>query len=612
MNKTLKATKLKDYIIEPIKTGYSNKWEGHHATNPCLVRLKNDPRIFLGYRAGGYEDFYWVNGWDVWASHLGLAILDESRHKVAYRLPLPIMTIVRNVELPKNAEEFKKYCQKHRDDVLILHDFRFFEYHDNLYVIYHESSILDVWDCVVRMPVRTFLEKIERSLALMKQPTEKIVTQWHDLWWKEGTWLPAGINGTNRIFGSPVIKEDIIYFEKPDGMLQMCHRPLCDATAVLDVGTKLYADRTSDGFTEYGVFETCIRPGYKDNSHLGNNGMPTRAKIGDADVYIDITHGCWDRMISDENCNERHILYYPYLRVKDYHTADVLYYSEEPILDYDQDWKEYTQEGEWVSKNAALDGVMFAGGQIEAVPGKNGLDDTFFAYVGVGDTAVAVMKFTLRQLLPNAVIADIMARDKKKNISDAGSIQKNTYFFDASVNGWNWKLENDTKRNRINIIRSLNIDGAIETAVRPVYTAPGYFDADAMFFDGHTVAYLPDVGWAVAYKGIRWDQESGHRTTQVSFGVLVLHKNNPEKLIYRSTTPIGNTSIETGWTFGESFKTPQELTENTFQFVPDHVMKEIRRINMLIDRKMLPLPQMIVWQQQKSQILGKNFRYGLF
>lgn len=81
--------------------------------------------------------------------------------------------------------------------------------------------------------------------------------------------------------------------------------------------------------------------------------------------------------------------------------------------------------------------------------------------------------------------------------------------------------------------------------------------------------------------------------------------------MYRSTLPVGKTLIENGHTFGDSVAAPNELAENPFQSVPQQVMKEIRRIGTLIDRKMLPLPQMIVWQQQKSQILGKNFRYGL-
>jgi hypothetical protein len=205
-----------------------------------------------------------------------------------------------------------------------------------------------------------------------------------------------------------------------------------------------------------------------------------------------------------------------------------------------------------------------------------------------------------------------MARSKKLSMTSTGSIAKNTYNLDIAVNGWNWQIENDPKRRQINIVRSLVIDGKTETAIRPIHTASGFFDADAMIFDGSSVAYLPDVGWAIAYKGVRWDETAGKNTTQIGFGVLVLHKSNPEKLLYRSTLPIGDTVIENGRTLGESVDTPKGLIENAFQYVPANVMKEIRRINVLIDRKMLPLPQMIVWQQQKSGILGRNFRYGLF
>ena len=64
------------------------------------------------------------------------------------------------------------------------------------------------------------------------------------------------------------------------------------AVAVLNTGDRFHADATPDGLTQYGVFETNTRPGYLDNSHVGNNGRPTRAWIGTKEVYIDVTHGC--------------------------------------------------------------------------------------------------------------------------------------------------------------------------------------------------------------------------------------------------------------------------------------------------------------------------------
>ncbi len=44
--KDLKARKIKGCLIEPIKEGYSAKWEGHHATNPSAIRLSG-PRECL-------------------------------------------------------------------------------------------------------------------------------------------------------------------------------------------------------------------------------------------------------------------------------------------------------------------------------------------------------------------------------------------------------------------------------------------------------------------------------------------------------------------------------------------------------------------------------------
>ena len=38
--------------------------------------MSGDPRVFLGYRAGGTEDFFRIKGWDVWRSHLGVAVLN--------------------------------------------------------------------------------------------------------------------------------------------------------------------------------------------------------------------------------------------------------------------------------------------------------------------------------------------------------------------------------------------------------------------------------------------------------------------------------------------------------------------------------------------------------
>jgi len=107
-----------------------------------------------------------------------------------------------------------------------------------------------------------------------------IENEWRDLWWGKGVWEPCGVDGTKRVFPSKVTKGDIVYYELADRTLQMGHRPLAAGCAVLNVGEKFHADATPDGLTTYGVFESNTRPGYRGNSHIGNNGAPTGARIG--------------------------------------------------------------------------------------------------------------------------------------------------------------------------------------------------------------------------------------------------------------------------------------------------------------------------------------------
>jgi hypothetical protein len=518
------------------------------------VRFDGDDRVFLGYRAGGANDFYKLDHWDVWASHLGLAVLDECGERVMHRLPMPIMTKIPRAKLPQNKEEYETYMKsQYKDDICVLHDFRFFSYNGYLNIIYHEGPIHSCYDCVVRMPVKTFITKVDESLALAKQPAEEIKEQWAKLWWGPEVWEPCGVNGTNRIFSSPVHKGDIVYFELGDGTLQMCHRPLADAVAVLNTGKDLFATATADGLTKYGVYETCTRPGFTDNSHIGNNGLPTRAKIDDVDVYIDVTHGCFDQMIADKDVLDHKILYYPYFRVKDYQTGELLYYSQNPILYFDEVWREYAEDGAWVSKLPHLDGVMFVGGQIETQRGKNGLDDEFILYSGLGDTAIGTAKFSLRQLLPAQVIEDIKNR-KAHQRTNAESVAINGYKLEQNVNGWEWIIENDPYRRNLRIVRSLKVNGSIETDARIINSVPGGFDADAVIWDGTSIKFIKDVGWVIVYKGVRWDQVNGEKTSAIGYGLLVLDKDNPEKVLYRTSNPEGPVFIEKGWTLKAAFE----------------------------------------------------------
>jgi hypothetical protein len=138
----LRARKMPGYLIEPEVHGPGRVWEGHHATNPCSIRLAADPRVFLGYRAGGEGDYYNLDGIDVWGSHLGLAVLDDRGVNVVHRLPLPIYSIPDRPRYPETKEEFAQFQKgPHKDDIIVLHDFRFWEDGDWLYLIYHEGAL---------------------------------------------------------------------------------------------------------------------------------------------------------------------------------------------------------------------------------------------------------------------------------------------------------------------------------------------------------------------------------------------------------------------------------------------------------------------------------------
>ncbi len=601
--KALRATKIYQYLIEPQTNGHSRSWEGHHATNPTSIRLRDDPRVFLGYRAGGDDDYYRHGPHDVWMSSLGMAILDERGERVIHRFALPIMRLLHDVEPPKTQEAFDRLLRLHPDRFFSLHDFRFVEYGENLYVLHHRGSASTSIDCVVRMPTADFLSRIGESIKLQGRPVEEILSNWHATWWQDGVWEPCGVNGGLEVWPSRVNKGDIVFFERPDGSLQLCHRPFPDI-AVLDSGRALHAPATPDGIAVWGVLEQCVRPGCTDNSHIGSNGSPTRARIGDVDVYIDVTHGCHNEAISNPEHDAMWVSYYPYLRIKDYETAEQLYYSEEPILDYDEVWRDYAEEGAWVSRNPVLRGVMFAGGQVEAVRGRNGLDDAFSAYIGLGDTAVGRAVFRLRDLIPDAVIADILVRKRHQSIR-VGSASYPEYAFPEEISGWHWMLRNDPDRRVVLITRVLAKNGYRESAVAPINTRPGYFDADGVWFDGESIRFDPDLGWIALYRGFRWDETNGRKATRVGYGVVVLDADNPQRVLYRSRESIAPVVEESGWTAGDGVDAGAAAYDPRAH-VPERTAFEIARTRALYDSCLTWRPHMQAWLVEKSAFWDRH------
>lgn len=580
-----------DYLIEPPSTGSSVSWEGHHTTNPCVVRFARDPRVFLGYRAGGPTDWFRAGAHTAWGSYLGLAILDPRGERVVQRLPLPIMRFADAPALPRSEAETAAYAKgPHRDTICVLHDFRFWEDGEWLYVIYHEGTVTEVFDCIVRMKARDFLQRVKNSLALLDRPEHEIDAGWRKLWWEPGVWQPAGINGTNRIYGSKVTKNDIVFVRTLDGGVRMLHRPLPDI-AIVDTGGATHAPNGADGVAAFGVLQSCIRPGFPDNSHIGNNGTPTMAQIGDVPVYIDIVHGVGNQRVTDRAPEGGwRLKYLPYLRVLDRADGSVLYYGEEPMLDEVDVWKSYTVEGAWVKSLPHLDSVMFAGGQIEAEQGRNGLDDLFHVYMGVGDTAVALASFRLRDLLPPRVVTDILSRGSR--VPGNGTWRSHGKTIPGRAAGWDWQLLNLAAERDVAVERTLSAKHP-ETEQRRLGLRPGYFDAHGLHLATRELQPVGDWAWLVAYHGLRWEEENGRRFTVAGLGLLLLDRDNPERVLYRSSDPLAGSGVEApGWIMAEAIMPAGDM----LSFVPGKVLVEGEYLH-----RQQPMPSaMTRWLKEKS------------
>ena len=588
------VTPVPGYLIEPMLNGPTSWWEGHHATNPCAIRLSRDPRVFLGYRAGGTGDFYRIKGHDVWRSHLGLAVLNVTGDKVLHRLPLPVFETELDFALPQTEAEFSAFKQgPHVDAIAVLHDFRLWEDGDWLYCIYHEGAVDSCFDCIVRMRIADFLAKITRSIELSARPQPEIINEWRKLWWAAGVWQPAGHNGTNRIYASTFPKNDIVFIRLGDGSLRMLHRPLPDI-AIIDTEGQTYSPATADDISMMGVVQSSIRPGFADNSHIGNNGLPTRAKIGDVEVYIDVIHGVQNFRISEQNQPGWDLEYKAYFRVLDYATGELLYYGTDPIFSDAHPWRGYTHDGAWVSKLNHLRSVMFAGGQLPAVPDRNGLEDTFHAYVGLGDTAVGLAKFTLRSLLPPPVIEAIQARPRRRALQFCDGTRSVEPL--GTIAGWDWTIRSSPDGREVQIVRQLQASG--EASARPVGSRPGYFDSDGLLIEPGCVVRSPDLGWLVVYRGFRCEEADGNRRTQVGYGLLLLDRDNPERILYRSSVPLdGKLAFEQGWTAGETIALGQAFAARAESLLPARVRKETLYI---YQHNPMP-PHMVQWLATKAQ-----------
>ena len=126
-------------------------------------------------------------------------------------------------------------------------------------------------------------------------------------------------------------------------------------------------------------------------------------------------------------------------------------------------------------------------------------------------------------------------------------------------------------------------------------TRPGFFDADWLYFDGSSARLFEDLGWLVQYQGGRWRERGSTKTTVVGTGILVLDRDNPERILYRSEAPRRGTDQEIeDWQIG-SEDYARIMSED---FVPDAVVSEIKQIY-----EKQPMPSdMTKWLRRKAGI----------
>ncbi len=598
-----KAEKIEKVLLAPLFDRDHAGWESHHVTNPTVFRLKGDSRTFLGYRAGGDRDHYVIDDLDVFSSSLGLALLDESGARVLRRLILPIMTLRRPFALPQSPDDYAAFSEAHGEDVCVLHDFRLYELDGYLHVIYHDGTVTQAYDVVRRMPVSDFLSRLERSLAINDRPVSEIRGEWAKLWWGDDVWEPCGVEGRllfPTVEGRSPSKTDVVYYELGDGV-QMMRRPLPDIS-VLSVGRDLRGRGTPDGDEEMGVLEQCIRPGMFDNSHIGPNGAPTRAEIGGRPVYIDICHGVHNEALTRETPFSFAMTYSPYFRMKDAVSGDLLYYGEQPVVDPDDPvWQEYTRNGRWIQALSHRY-ILFAGGQVEMAPGQIGEDDRFTFYSGAGDTAVVRAEFTIRGLTPPEVLEDIRA--EAAHLALPLSLGAASVSVPGDPSGWEWRVQNDAEKRRLTVVRRLAADGGEVSASRPICKRPGYFDADCLSLDERSLV-LTDVGYCLLYAGLRWFVEDGRERTQTGFGLLVLDRDNPERILYRSSLPIeGYASVQDG--FATSLPDfPEELRSRLRELVPSQVSFEILRAEGLVREGVHWVSHHTEWLRRRAKRAGR-------
>lgn len=571
------ARKILPLLLEPVLDPPGHVWQGHHVTNPTVFRPSFDTRVHLGYRAGGDRDHYCIGETDVWGSSLGLAILDAEGAYVVCRFPWPILWIDRPDPLPQDPGQVPAFQAAHGQDIVVLHDFRLFEWSGFIHVVYHDGRIDRAFDCVRRMETARYARLVAESERLAAHPPREIHGAWRALW--HDAWEPCGQNG-RLVYPTDNHKNDIVFLETAKG-LRMLHRPLPDIATVAVDGIR--GAVTPDGETDLGVLESCVRPGYFDNSHIGPNGQPIPARIGSRNVFLDISHGVHNAALAREGPFAWEMTYLPYLRILDAEDGTVLYHSQEPILETDETWREYSEQGRWV-RLLPHRHIVFAGGLTPRHPGRIGMDDPFVLYAGVGDTAIGQAEFTIRDLVPSNVLEAIQVLDRHRAHPSAFPEREADL---GAASGWRFVIRNLSEHRGLAIERTLERNGQVLSALRPIPTAPGRFDADGMLLWAGSAWPVREAGFGllVPYLGLRWREADGQPATECGFGLLVLDPDNPERILYRATEPLDDRIWEIpGWVGGAALEVAsiaragEAFASEAERWIPRQVLFEIRRM----------------------------------
>ena len=159
-----------------------------------------------------------------------------------------------------------------------------------------------------------------------------------------------------------------------------------------------------------------------------------------------------------------------------------------------------------------------------------------------------------------------------------------------------WTIRNSSDGREVHIVRRLKASG--ETSARPVCARPGHFDSDGLVVEPGCVVRSPDLGWLVIYKGYCWGGTDGQRRTQVGYGLLLLDRKNPERILYRSSEPLdGKLAFEEGWTAGGTIALGKAFMARAESLLPSRVRNETLY---LYQHKPLP-PYMARWLASKAR-----------